>query len=309
MIILGPTCVGKTGASILLAKALATEIISSDSMQIYRHMDVGTAKPSPQERASVKHHMIDIAEPSEGFSAGKFIDTVTLVIDDLHRREKMPVVVGGTGLYIKVMTRGIFTGPPADWALREELLTREEETEGSLYACLAKLDPEAAQVIKPTDIRRLIRALEVCLKTSERISILQKKHTKSLPYEFIKIGLTRDRGELYKLIERRVDAMLAKGFVFEVARLLNMNPGRTALQAIGYKEIAAYVMEETSLDEAIMLIKQRTRNYAKRQATWFKKEAGIKWVDVTGLFEPDEIYKAITGVCPGLYRAGRELSV
>lgn len=263
-------------------------------MQIYRHMDIGTAKPTPEERASVKHHMIDIAKPSEDFSAGKFIETVTPLIDDLHSRGKMPVVVGGTGLYIKALTRGMFTGPSADWTLREALLSREEETAGSLYACLAKLDPEAASAIKPADIRRIIRALEVCLKTSEGISTLQKNHTRPLPYEFIKIGLMRDRAELYKLIEWRVDSMLAKGLVPEVVRLLEMNPGRTALQAIGYKEIAASVRGETSLDEAIMLIKQRTRNYAKRQFTWFRKEAGIRWVDVTGLSEPEEIYRAIS---------------
>lgn len=262
-------------------------------MQIYRHMDIGTAKPSYEERAYVKHHMIDIAEPSEAFSAGKFIDMVTPVIDALHRRGKMPVVVGGTGLYIKALTRGIFTGPSADWTLREALLSREEETEGSLYARLLKLDPEAASAIKPADIRRIIRALEVCLKTTKGISTLQKSHTRPLPYDFIKIGITRSRAELYKLIEERVDAMLAKGFVAEVGRLLAMNPGRTALQAIGYREIAAFIRGETSLDEAIMLIKQRTRNYAKRQFTWFKKEAGIRWIDVTGLSGPEEIYKAI----------------
>jgi tRNA dimethylallyltransferase len=293
LILLGPTCVGKTSASLLLARALATEIISADSMQIYRHMDIGTAKPTAQERAQVRHHMIDIVAPSESFSTGKYIEGIVPIIDDLHRKRMIPLIVGGTGLYIKAMTRGIFRGPAADWALRENLLAMENESGGSLYANLQKLDLAASSRIMPSDIRRIIRALEVCMKTHTGISELQKERTAPLPYEFIKIGLTRERGELYRLIEKRIDAMLSQGLMDEVKSLLLMNPGKTALQAIGYKEIAAHLRGEYPLDEAARLIKKRTKNYAKRQFTWFKAEADIRWLDITGFSTPEEVQRAI----------------
>lgn len=293
IILLGPTCVGKTGAAILLAKELATEIISADSMQLYRHMDIGTAKPTIEERAMIKHHMLDIVEPSDHFSAGKYIESVQGIIEDLHAKGKIPVITGGTGLYIKALTRGIFAGPSADWGLREELLSSEKESAGSLYAKLRALDPEAASKIMPADIRRIIRALEVCLKTDSGISEMQKNSTRPLPYAFIKIGLTRNRAELYGLIEKRVDSMLEKGFIDEVKNLLTMQPGKTALQAIGYKEITSFLKGAVCLKDAVALIKQSTRNYAKRQITWFKKEEAISWLDVTGLFSSQEIYRAI----------------
>lgn len=293
IILLGPTCVGKTGASLLLAKELDTEIISADSMQIYRHMDIGTAKPTIEERAMIKHHMLDIMEPCEHFSAGKYIESVQGIIEGLHSKGKIPVITGGTGLYIKALTRGIFAGPAADWGLREALLSSEKESAGSLYDKLRVIDPEAASRIMPADIRRIIRALEVCLKTDSGISEMQKNSTRPLPYEFVKIGLTRNRAELYALIEKRVDSMLEKGLIDEVKKLLTMQPGKTALQAIGYKEITSFLKGELHLDEAGALIKQRTRNYAKRQTTWFKKEEEISWLDVTGLFSSQEIYRAI----------------
>ncbi len=293
IILLGPTGVGKTGASIHLAKSLNTEIISADSMQIYRHMDIGTAKPSADEMRMVKHHMIDIVEPSETFSAGSYIDRVVPVIEGLHLQGKVPVIVGGTGLYIKAMTRGIFSGPSADWALREDLLSEEEKDRGSLYRYLRKLDPDAAARVTERDIRRIVRALEVCLKTETGITELQKNLTKALPYEFIRIGLARERKELYRLIEERVNVMLSRGLLNEVRNLILLNPGKTALQAIGYKEIVAYLRGDWSLDEAVTLIKKRSRNYAKRQFTWFRQEADILWSDVTGLFKAEEIFETI----------------
>ncbi len=293
IIILGPTAVGKTGASILLAQALGTEIISADSMQIYRHMDIGTAKPSREEMSAVRHHMIDIVEPSETFSTGKYIEQVVPIIEGLHGQGKIPIVVGGTGLYIKAMTRGIFSGPSADWSLRDELLRKEEEHRGSLFAFLGKLDPDAASRVMPSDTRRIVRALEVCLKTDTGITELQKSLTRPLPYEFIRIGLTRERGELYGLIERRVDSMLAQGLVAEAEKLLGMNPGKTALQAIGYKEVISFLHGEVPFDETVRLIKKRSKNYAKRQLTWFRQEEDIHWLDVSGLFAHEEIYSPI----------------
>lgn len=293
IILLGPTGVGKTEASLLLAQSLQTEIISADSMQIYRHMDIGTAKPTKEEMALVKHHMIDIVEPSETFSTGKYIDQVIPVIEGLHNQGKTPLVVGGTGLYIKAMTRGLFSGPSADWHLREELLSKEKEEKGSLYASLLQIDPSAAARIMENDTRRIVRALEVCLKAGTEITQLQQSLTTPLPYDFLRIGITREREELYGLIEQRVDSMVTMGLVEEVRRLFSRIPGKTALQAIGYKEVAAHLRGEYPLTEAVRLIKKRSKNYAKRQITWFKREEGIRWVDITGHFTGEEIYRAI----------------
>ena len=288
IILLGPTGVGKTGVSLLLAKKLDTDIISADSMQIYRHMDIGTAKPTSDERAMVKHHMIDIVGPRESYSTGKYIDAVVPIIEGLHRKGKIPIVAGGTGLYIKAMTRGIFSGPSADWSLRENLLAGEKAENGSLYKYLGELDPEAAGKITRNDTRRIIRALEVSLKSASNISDMQKRFTQPLPYEFIKIGLSRDRKELYSLIEKRVDEMIANGLEEEVKNVLHLIEASSvsplpSMQAIGYKEIAMYLRSEIPRDEAVRLIKRGSKRYAKRQFTWFRKEEGISWVDITGI--------------------------
>ncbi len=293
IILLGPTGVGKTGASILLAQALGTEIISADSMQIYRGMDIGTAKPSEEERAGIIHHMIDIVDPTEPYSAGEYLRAIAPIIEELHARGKAPLIVGGTGLYIKAITRGIFSGPSADWDLREELLLAEETEQGSLYTYLLKIDPDAAARIERNDTRRIVRALEVCLKGKDRISVLQERETQPLPYDFIKIGLTRDRKELYTMIERRVERMLEQGLMEEVKTLVGKMPDRTPLQAIGYKEIASFLRGEVPIDEAVRLVKRNTRRYAKRQFSWFKKEEGISWIDVTGMHESHDIFSKI----------------
>ena len=293
IILLGPTGVGKTGTSILLAKAFDTEIISADSMQIYRGMDIGTAKPSEGQRAAVKHHMIDIVDLSEPYSVGRYIEDVKPIIETLHKKGKLPIIVGGTGLYIKAMTRGIFSGPSADWKLRDELVALEEEQNGVLYNYLQELDPDAAAKIMPADTRRIIRALEVCLKTKQGISELQQRLTKPLACEFIKIGLTRDRNELYKIIEERVDGMIKAGLVDEVKKILSMNPDKIPMQAIGYKEIAMYINGNIKLEEAVRLIKRGTKRYAKRQFTWFKKEEDIHWIDITGIHDSNEIFMRV----------------
>lgn len=323
IILLGPTGVGKTEVSILLAKALGTEIISADSMQIYRGMDIGTAKPSREQTEQVKHYMIDIARPSDSYSAGRYIEDVVPLIENLHKKNKIPVIAGGTGLYIKAMTRGIFSGPSADWKLREELAALEDGQAGALYSYLQELDPDAASKIMPADARRIIRAIEVCLKTKQGMSELQQKLTRPLPYEFIKIGLTRDRKELYKMIEERVDKMIESGFIDEVKGIIEIinehfrnsqlvtrsasgesagvdHLSLSSLQAIGYKEIAMYLDEKIPLDEAIRLIKRNTKRYAKRQFTWFNKEDDIHWVDITGLQDVNEIFKRVWKILDGL---------
>ncbi len=284
IIILGPTAVGKTGLSLLLAQALHTEIISADSMQVYRYMDIGTAKPSAEELKKVPHHLISIMSPAEIFSAGLFREKASSIIDDLHGRHKIPLITGGTGLYIRALTGGLFEGQGADEALRERLRGDEKRNgKGSLYNKLKLLDPEAAGKIGPNDLRRTIRALEVAINEQTGISGMQKRMTIPSDYHFIKIGLSRDREELYRLIEDRVDMMVSDGLLDETRKLLEMRPNRAAMQALGYKEMKLYLDGQVDLHEAVRLIKKRTRNFAKRQYTWFRKEPGIHWVDITGM--------------------------
>jgi tRNA dimethylallyltransferase len=294
IIILGPTGVGKTVVSILLAKALKTEIISADSMQVYRYMDIGTAKPSASELTTVPHHLIDILNPDQLFSAGLFRERAVEIINALHRKNKIPVIVGGTGLYIRSLTRGLFDGPGADESLRRQLKEEEKRCgKGYLHNKLKTIDPEAALRIEPEDLRRIVRALEVSLKENKGISNVQKKMTNPSDYDFIKIGLTRDRKELYGMIENRVDKMMSDGLLDETKRLMHMKPDRTALQALGYKEIKLYLDGVVDLNEAVRLTKKRTKMYAKRQFTWFKKEDGIHWVDITGLMSDGEIFTKV----------------
>jgi len=207
------------------------------------------------------------------------------------------------------MTRGLFSGPSADRGLRDELLSLEENSAGSLYAYLVRLDAETAGKIQENDIRRIVRALEVCLKSREKISLLRKRLTNPLPYEFIKIGLTRERKELYRIIDERVEKRFGAGFMEEAKAVLGKTPDRTAMQAIGYKELALHLNKEIDKDEATRLIRRNTRRYAKRQLTWFKKEEDIIWVDVTGIFSGTGIFHSarsvLLQVCPEIFSCNR----
>jgi tRNA dimethylallyltransferase len=304
LLLIGPTGTGKTSASLFLARRLNTEIISADSMQIYRYMDIGTAKPTPEELTGVRHHMIDIVDPWESFSAGRYIEEVKPIIDGLHHRNVLPLVTGGTGLYVKAMTRGIFEGPDADWDLREELMEQETQDPGNLYRQLSATDPAAAARIEPNDLRRIIRALEVGLKGDSVMSRMQAELTEKLTFDFVKIGLTRERSELYAIIDRRVDQMMEQGLLNEVKRVIaairlhNTGPlaGITALQAIGYKELVQHLEGAMTLVDAVELIKRRSRNYAKRQFTWFRKEEGIHWIDITGICDAEAIGNKVAGL-------------
>jgi len=294
IIILGPTGVGKTGLSILLAKKLNTEIISADSMQVYRHMDIGTAKPSSAELKAVPHHLINILSPEQKFSVGLFREKAVKVIDSLHGMGKIPLLVGGTGLYIRSITRGLFEGPGADDSLRKKMEDEEKKHgRGHLYNKLFTIDPDAAGKINPGDTRRVIRALEVSLIDGNNISESQRLSTIPSDYDFFKIGLLRDRKELYKIIEDRVDRMIEKHPLDETKELLKLNPNQTALQALGYKEMKLYIDGDVDMEEAVRLIKKRTKMYAKRQFTWFKKEPDIIWVDISGVFDKQEIYSKV----------------
>ncbi len=298
IVILGPTCAGKTGMSVLLANALNTEIISADSMQVYTHMDIGTAKPSHRELKKVKHNLINILSPDESFSAGMFKKEASGIIDRLHKKGKVPVIVGGTGLYIRTLTSGLFDGPKVDWSLREKLIEEERSSgKGYLYGYLKKIDPVSADKINSNDTRRIIRAIEVLRSSGETISKMQNASTSPQPYDFIKVGLLRERGELYSLIEQRVEVMMEQGLLQETERLLKMNPDKTPLQALGYKEMKLHIDGYISAEEAVRLLKKRTKMYAKRQFTWFKKEPGIRWIDITGITDSEKIFeKAVNDV-------------
>lgn len=300
IILLGPTGVGKTELSIKIAKLLNAEIISSDSMQIYKYMDIGTAKPTLEQRQEVIHHMIDIVNPWDYFSTGAYIEIVKEVIEEIFQKAKIPLIVGGTGLYLRAITEGIFEGPEADWDLRTQLLEKERNRPGELYNLLKEIDPIKADKIYPSDLRRILRALEVFFKEKKQISELQNKFTKPLPYNFIKIGITRERKELYKIIEERVDKMICSGLIEEVRNVLALIKKNAvslcplpALQAIGYKEIAGCLADLYCIDEAIRLIKRRTKMYAKRQFTWFRKEKDIIWFDISGRYDFEIIARQI----------------
>ncbi len=293
LIIAGPTAVGKTDASILLAQELGAEIVSADSMQIYRGMDIGTAKPTKEQRRLVYHHMIDIVEPNQPYSVGDYLRDARAALDGILASEGTPIVVGGSGLYIRALMRGLFHGPPADLALREQLLKREAEGEGGmLYSDLVKVDPESAVKIHPNDLRRTIRALEVYYLRDRKLSDFQNEHAfQDRPYRFRLLFLVRSRAELYARIEQRIDQMLIDGLEAEVKTLMDRGyrPELIAMQGLGYKQFMEHFLGKMPREETITLLKRDTRRYAKRQFTWFRREPEACWVDITGVTQPEEI--------------------
>lgn len=281
ILLAGPTGVGKTALSLMLARGLGTEIINADSMQVYRHMDIGTAKPSEPERASVVHHLLDVVNPDEPFDAARYQELARPIVDRLLGLGKIPLVVGGTGLYMKVLTKGICCGPPSDPALREKL-RREAKTSGigSLHQRLLEVDPALGARLHPNDTQRILRALEVFLATGRRLSEWQEAHGfRHEAYRTIKVCLSRPREELYERINRRVDGMLRAGLIEEVRRLLEMGygPDLKPMQSLGYKQIARHLLEGAPLGVAVDEIKRDTRRYAKRQWTWLRGDPGFAW--------------------------------
>jgi len=297
LIIAGPTAVGKTDASILLAQECSAEIVSADSMQIYRGMDIGTAKPTNEQRKLVYHHLIDIAEPDQPYSAGDYLRDARSAIDGILSSGGTPIIVGGTGLYIRALTRGLFHGPPGDLELRERLLRRESQGgEGTLYADLVKMDPEAAIKIHPNDLRRTIRALEVYHLEDRKLSEFHREHSfRERPYRFRLLFLVRSRAELYPRIEKRVDQMIVDGLEAEVKTLLDRaySPDLPSMQGLGYKQFMDHYLGRISRDEAVALLKRDTKRFAKRQFTWFRREIEARWVDISGLVHASEIAERI----------------
>ena len=275
IILTGPTAVGKTAASIGLAKAVGGEIISADSMQVYRQMDIGSAKITKDEMQGIPHYLVDVLEPEEAFNVVRFQELAKEAMEEIFRNGHIPIVVGGTGFYIQALLYDIdFTENDSDLSFREELEKKAgEEGAESLHALLEKADPQAAAQIHPHNVKRVIRALEFNRKTGQR--------QKESPYNFAYFVLTDDRKALYERIDRRVDKMMEQGLLEEVRRLKDRGLPRdsVSMQGLGYKELFAYLEGEYPLEEAVRIIKRDTRHFAKRQLTWFRRERDVVWID------------------------------
>ena len=289
--IVGPTATGKTETGVLVARALGGEVVSADSMYCYRGMDIGTAKPTGEERQGVPHHLIDILDPDEPFSVADYKARAEAVIDDVLARGRVPILVGGSGLYVRaVVTGSSFTFAPPDRALRAQL-TEEAERDGVevLHARLATVDAEAATRIMPRDLKRIIRALEVYQTTGEPISHLQALARQRSPrYNTCQSGLTLPREELYRRIEVRIDRMLEAGLVEEVKRLLDQGYSEdlVAMKGLGYAQLARFLRGTCTQDEAVLQLRRDTRRFAKRQLTWFRADPRIQWLDVAEVGGP-----------------------
>jgi tRNA dimethylallyltransferase len=274
---------GKTALGIELAKKLNGEIISADSMQIYRHMDIGTAKPSLEEMQNIPHHLIDIVNPDAEFNVSKYKELAIQKIDEILSKNKVPIIVGGTGLYINTLVNGVeFSEIEKDeeYTKSLEMISLKENGVDVLYDMLKKVDPESASTIEKNNVRRVIRALEIYKVTGQKKSTLDRESQKETPYEYLVFGINLDREVLYDRINRRVDKMIEQGLVDEVKNLREKYSfSKTAIQGLGYKEVIEYLDNQISREEMIEKIKMESRRYAKRQMTWFKKTKGIVWID------------------------------
>lgn len=300
LVLVGPTAVGKTKLSLEIAGCFGCEIISGDSMQVYRGMDIGTAKASALERKLVPHHLIDIRDPDEPFSVSDFHQLAAEAILDIQARGRLPFIVGGTGLYIEALcyeyqfSEG---GKDESFRLREQEYADRFGAE-ALHHKLREVDPQSADRLHPNDLRRVIRALEIYHLTGKTLSEQLSRQTKQSPYDLCIVGLTMDRMFLYKRIEERIDGMINEGLIQEVQGLLNRGfaSHAVAMQGLGYKEIVAYLTGQISLDEAIYLLKRDTRRFAKRQLSWFRHMQEIEWVDVSDLTNFSAHLQAISDI-------------
>jgi tRNA dimethylallyltransferase len=283
LVIVGPTASGKTSLAFAIAERVPSEIISADSRQIYRMLDIGTAKPSLSELAKVPHHFVNLLLPSEHFTAGDFAVKGKEIIAGVVKKEKLPIVVGGTGLYVQALVNGIFSGPGMIKEIRDELEARaQKEGVEALWHELKLVDPDSAGKIPPSKVRRIIRALEIFFATGKPISQHHLEQKRAPEFEATFVGLRWQRKVLYERINTRVDQMLNEGFLDEVKRLLaaGYDERFKALQTVGYKEAFAYLRGELPYGRMVDLMKQNTRRYAKRQMTWFRREQNIQWFDI-----------------------------
>lgn len=280
--IVGPTASGKSALAVWLAQRLSGEVVACDSTQLYRGFDIGTAKPGAAERRNVPHHLLDVLSPEEPATAGRYREMAIAVLDDLRRRRRLPIFTVGTGLYLRALLEGLADVPQRSEELRERLrLGAAQHGQGYLHGVLQHLDAEAASKIAPTDEQKLIRAIEVCLLAKKRLTDVHRSGRTPLQgWRPVKIGLTPPRDTLYERIQARTESMLANGWLEEVRGLLAIcaDDQAKALDFIGYRELRAVLRGETSLEQARAAIQQGTRRYAKRQLTWFRKEAGVHWL-------------------------------
>jgi len=281
--IVGPTAVGKTAVAVALAEARGWEIISADSRQVYRGLDIGTAKPASEELARVRHHLIDVVDAWQCYSCGRYRKDALAAVADAVRRGPLPLVVGGSGLYLRALDRGLFEGPERDESIRGKLKKlAEAEGRERLHEMLARVDPEAASRIHPRNTERVIRAIEVFELTGRPISELQKEHKVQNPITLVAVGLRRPRELLFAQISRRFDAMLERGLIEEVRALVQRGFSEVwpSFRSVGYREMVGYLRGELSLDAAVERAKTQTRRFAKRQLTWFSKAPIHAWLDV-----------------------------
>ncbi len=281
--IAGPTASGKTALAVGLAKELNGEVVSCDSMQVYKYMDIGTAKPTKEEMQGIPHHMLDVAQPDEDFSVSRYCEMATPIVDDILRRGKTAIIAGGTGLYMDALIRGNSFAPYPSTGMREKLEAQaDEEGIEAMLALLRSIDPDSAGRLHLSDRKRIIRALEVYYETGETITAHNLK-TQQIPprYQPLWLGLEdADRAQLYARIDKRVDHMLENGLLDEIRKLLAMGipPKCTAMQAIGYKEFLTVLDGQCSIEEAAAQVKQSSRHYAKRQLTWFRRNGSMNWL-------------------------------
>ncbi len=304
IIIVGPTAVGKTDISIEVAKKLNGEIISADSMQIYKYLDIGSAKPNKEEMNGVNHYMIDEIDPRDDFSVSDYQKMAKEYIKEIISKDKIPIIAGGTGLYVNSLIYNMnFSNTSSDTSLRDEL-NKEYEEKGKeyLYKKLEEVDSKAASRIHPNNIKRVIRALEVFYSTGRTIKDFSNDMMESHDYNYILIGLRRDRRELYERINKRVDIMFDMGLIDEVRNLVEMGLTEEdiSMKGIGYKEIIAYLNGEYDIEKAREIIKRNSRRYAKRQLTWFKRYDKIKWFDITENNNRNELIKMILKFIEGI---------
>ena len=298
LVLLGPTAIGKTDVSINLAKEMKGEIISADSMQIYKYMDIGSAKVTKEEMQGVEHHLVDILYPDEEFTVANYKSRAKELITNINNENKLPIIAGGTGLYINSLVYDLnFTQVAANESFRSRL---EElaEVKGNeyLHQELQKIDEESSLKISPNDQKRVIRALEIYEVTGKTMSEYNKDFRKPIEdYNLVMIGLNMDRARLYERINLRVDIMIEKGLVDEVKSILSKGytKGLVSMQGIGYKEIIMYLENELTLEESIELIKKKSRNYAKRQLTWFRRDYRIKWMNLDNYSDKESLTKNI----------------
>lgn len=298
IILTGPTAVGKTALSVKLAKRIGGEIISADSMQVYRHMDIGTAKIKPEEMAGVKHYLIDELEPEEDFNVVRFQEYTLKYMEEIYAKGKIPILTGGTGFYIQAVLYGIdFKEAKEDNTYRDELLALAAEKGAEyLHGRLREIDSAAADAIHPNNVKRVIRALEYHTQTGEQISSHnEEQKQKESPYNFCFFVLNSDRKLLYDRINQRVDTMIEEGLVAEVKALLErgLTPEMVSMQGLGYKEIIGYLKGEYTLEQAVYDIKKETRHFAKRQLTWFKREKEVTWILKEAYEKEEEILDAL----------------